>query len=212
MNKTLVSISCCLILGFSNASADGWSYKDYQEIMGAGHAIFGTKPEQQRKTAQQIDKEVVRLMVDLGLSGGKFVAFVGEDANNPVVKRKKSVYQQKQRAKRTQTNAHLQFANASYKLSGHALNKVGALARTYQIAKGQIKQITIKGHTNSIGSDKTNLILSHNRAASVRVALQQRGIPAGIIRIHGFGETQPMTGTNSAEPINRRVEYAILKR
>jgi len=213
MNKTLVGISCCLVLlGFNSASADGWDYKDYQEIMGAGHAILGTKPAQQRKMAQRTDKEVVRLMVDLGLSGGKFVAFAGEDANNPVVKRKKVVYQQKRRAKHTQTNAHLQFANASYKLNSHALNKVGALARTYQIAKGQIKQITIKGHTNSVGSDKTNLILSHNRAASVRAALQQRGIPANIIRIHGFGETQPMTGTNSSEPINRRVEYAILKR
>ena len=212
MNKTLAGISCCLFLGFSNASADGWSFKDYQEIMGAGHAILGTNPAQQRKTAQQVDKEVVRLMVDLGLSGGKFVAFAGEDANNPVIKRKKNVYQQKLRAKHTQTNAHIQFANASYKLSAHALNKVGALARTYQIAKDQIKQITIKGHTNSVGSDKTNLILSHNRAASVRAALQQRGIPANIIRIHGFGETQPMTGTNPAEPVNRRVEYAISKR
>ncbi len=212
MKKTLLGISCCLALGFSSASADGWSYKDYQEIMGAGHAILGTKPAQQRKMAQQVDREVVRLMVDLGLSGGKFVAFAGEDANNPIVKRKKAIYQQKRRAKHTQTNAHLQFANASYKLSPHALNKVGALARTYQIAKGQIKQITIKGHTNSLGSDKANLLLSHNRAASVRAALQQRGIPANVIRIHGFGETQPMAGTNPAEPVNRRVEYAILKR
>jgi len=212
MKKTLAGISCCFVLGFSNASADGWSFKDYQEIMGAGHTILGTKPAQQRKAARLVDREVVRLMVDLGLSGGKFVAFAGEDANNPVVKRKKAVYQQKRRAKHTQTNAHLQFANASYKLSSHALNKVGALARTYQIAKGQIKQITIKGHTNSVGSDKTNLILSHNRAASVRAALQQRGIPANIIRIHGFGETQPMTGTNSADSVNRRVEYAILKK
>ena len=212
MNKTLAGISCCLFLGFSNASADGWSFKDYQEIMGAGHAILGTNPAQQRKTAQQVDKEVVRLMVDLGLRGGKFVAFAGEDANNPVIKRKKNVYQQKLRAKYTQTNAHLQFANASYKLSANALNKVGALARTYQIAKDQIKQITIKGHTNSVGSDKTNMILSHNRAASVRAALQQRGIPANIIRIQGFGETQPITGTNPAEAVNRRVEYAISKR
>lgn len=212
MNKLFVGISCLAVLGFTSVSAKGWNYSDYQEIMGAGHAILGTKPAQQRQQAQVVDKEVVRLMTDLGLSGGKFVAFAGEDASDPIVKRKKSVYHAKKQARYTQTNAHLQFANASYTLNSYAMNKVEALARTYQISKGEIKQITIKGHTNSVGSDKSNLLLSHNRAASVRTALLQRGIPANLIRIHGFGETQPMTGTNSAEPINRRVEYAVQKK
>jgi len=213
MNKQMfIGLVCCLTLNVTSTYAKGWDYNDYQSIVGAGHVILGTKPAQRRKQAEVVDREVVRLMVDLGLSGGKFVAFAGEDANDPVIKRKKAVYQSKRHAKYTQTNAHLQFANASYRLNRQALNKVGALARTYQIAKNQIKQITIKGHTNSVGSDKNNLLLSHNRAASVRTALLKSGIPANLIRIHGFGETQPMRGTNAAEPVNRRVEYAIVKK
>lgn len=214
MSKILLTISCCAVfLGASSVSAKGWDYNDYQSIVGASHVILGTgSPEQQRKKAQTTDREVVRLMTELGLSGGKFVAFAGENGNDPVVKKKKAVYQAKRRAKYTQTNAHLQFANASHYLDDKALSRVDALARTYQIAKGEIKQITIKGHTNSIGSDRSNLLLSHNRAASVRKALLQRGIPANMIRVHGFGETKPMRGTNPQEAVNRRVEYAITKK
>lgn len=212
MTKVKIGFLCGLALCFSNVSAKGWDYNDYQSIVGAGHAILGTKPSQQRQQAQTTDREVVRLMTELGLGGGKFIAFAGEDHNDPIVKRKKTVYETKKRAKHTQTNAHLQFANASYVLNQQALGKVNALAQTYQIAKKQIKQITIKGHTNSIGSDRNNLLLSHNRAASVRSALLQRGIPSNLIRIHGFGETKPMTGTNPTAPVNRRVEYAIEKK
>ena len=212
MNKVLIGFSCLLTVAFSTASAKGWDFNDYNDIVGAGHIVLGTKPAEQRKIARTTDKEVVRLMTELGLKGGKFIAFAGEDASDPVIKRKKVIYQKKLRSKHTQTNAHLQFANASYRLNNQALNKVNALARTYQIAKGQIKQITIKGHTNSVGSDRNNMLLSHNRAASVRAALLKKGIPSNIIRIHGFGETKPMRGTNPVASVNRRVEYAVVKK
>ena len=205
---------CCLTLLFSGtASAKDWNYADYNSIVNAGNQLLAQEnPVQRRKHAQLVDKEVTRLMVDLGLSGGKFIAFAGDDANDPIIKKKKQIYQIKRKAKRTQTNAHLQFANASYQLNNVALKKVEALARTYQISKNEIKQITIKGHTNSIGPDRSNLLLSHNRAASVRSALLKRGVPARLIRVHGFGETEPLAGTQAEQPINRRVEYEVLKR
>jgi len=212
--KNLLLVVCGLLISSSSVFAKGWNFDDYQEIVGAGHAILGTELTQQRKQATIADKEVVRLMTELGLDGGKFVAFVafaGEGANALADKKKRAQYQARRRAKRTQTNAQLQFANASYRLDRRALNKIGSLARTYQIAKNQIKQITIKGHTNSVGSGQYNLELSHNRAASVKAALLRHGVPNNIIRIHGYGETQPLRGTNAAAPINRRVEYEVLK-
>lgn len=210
MNKLLIVISCFFLV--STAHAKGWDYADYESIVGASHILLGTNSAEQRIASQTTDKEVVRLMTELGLSGGKFIAFSGENTNDPITERKKIVYEANRKSKYTQTNAHLQFANASHALNQQALNKVNALAQTYQIAKNEIKQITIKGHTNSIGSDKNNLLLSHNRAASVRSALLQQGIPSNLIRIHGFGETKPMTGTNPTAPINRRVEYAVVKK
>jgi len=201
-----------LLLSLSSISfAKDWDYNDYNDIVNAGNQLL-KNDSQYRKQSQIVDKEVTRLMLDLGLSGGKFVAFAADDLNDPIVQKKKAIYQIKRKAKRTQTNAHLQFANASYRLDRVALKKVEALARTYQISKNQIRQITIKGHTNSIGSDRSNLLLSHNRAASVRTALLQRGVPSNLIRVQGFGETSPLTGTQPNQPVNRRVEYEVLKR
>ena len=204
-----------MALGLGSLSANAWDANDFNSIVGGNKAVTGSakvKPAQHRKRALVVDREVNRLMVDLGLAGGKFVAFAGEDVKNPVVRKRKSVYQAKRRAKRTSANSHLQFANASHQLDGRALAKVDALARTYQIAKGEIKQISINGYTNSIGSDRNNMLLSHNRASSVRAALVKKGVPANLVRFHGFGETKPMRGTNPAAPQNRRVEYEVLKK
>jgi len=214
MRKKLVIIACYVALGFGSVSANAWNANDFNTIVGGNKAVTGSnlKPSQYRKRALVADKEVNRLMVDLGLSGGKFVAFAGEDTSNPVVRKRKSVYQAKRRAKRTSANSHLQFANASYQLDSRALAKVDALARTYQIAKGEIKQISINGYTNSVGSDRDNMLLSHNRASIVRAALVRKGVPANLVRFHGFGETKPMRGINPAAPQNRRVEYEVLKK
>jgi len=214
MGKKLVIMTCYIALGFGSVSVNAWNANDFNTIVGGNKAVTGSnaKPSQHRKRALVVDKEVNRLMVDLGLGGGKFVAFAGEDVKNPVIRKRKSVYQAKRRAKRTSANSHLQFANASYQLDGRALSKVDALARTYQIAKGEIKQISINGYTNSIGSDRNNMLLSHNRASSVRAALVRKGVPANLVRFHGFGETKPMRGTNPAAPQNRRVEYEVLKK
>jgi len=214
MKKNVIVAICYAGLAFTSLSANAWNANDFNNIVGGNKAVTGStaKPSQQRKQALVVDREVNRLMVDLGLGGGKFVAFAGEDSSNPVVRKRKSVYQAKRRSKRTSTNAHLQFANASHQLDGGALKKVEALARTYQIAKGEIRQISINGYTNSIGSDKNNMLLSHNRASSVRAALIQRGIPANLLRFHGYGESKPMRGTNPAAPQNRRVEYEVLKK
>ena len=215
MKSKLVIMACYMALGLGSLSANAWDANDFNSIVGGNKAVTGSakvKPAQHRKRALVVDREVNRLMVDLGLAGGKFVAFAGEDVKNPVVRKRKSVYQAKRRAKRTSANSHLQFANASYQLDGRALAKVDALARTYQIAKGEIKQISINGYTNSIGSDRNNMLLSHNRASSVRAALVKKGVPANLVRFHGFGETKPMRGTNPAAPQNRRVEYEVLKK
>jgi len=214
MRKQFVTTACFIALGLGSVSANAWNANDFNSIVGGNKAVTGSniKPSQHRKRALVVDKEVNRLMVDLGLGGGKFVAFAGEDTSNPVIRKRKSVYQAKRHAKRTSANSHLQFENASYRLDGRAMAKVDALARTYQIAKGEIKQISINGYTNSIGSDRNNMLLSHNRASSVRAALVRKGVPANLVRFHGFGETKPMRGVNPAAPQNRRVEYEVLKK
>ncbi len=56
-----------------------------------------------------------------------------------------------------------------------------------------------------------NLRLSLRRAEAVRAELVRDGIAAGVIDVHGFGDTHLLvaTGPNAREPQNRRVEIVL---
>ena len=56
-----------------------------------------------------------------------------------------------------------------------------------------------------------NLHLSLRRAEAVRGELIRDGVPAGIIAVHGYGDTHLLvaTGPNVREPQNRRVEIVL---
>lgn len=71
--------------------------------------------------------------------------------------------------------------------------------------------IELHGHTDSIGSNQSNLILSKNRVTSVRNYLIKKGIAASRMGILFFGENKPVT-TNTIEQgraQNRRVEVKV---
>lgn len=53
-----------------------------------------------------------------------------------------------------------------------------------------IKDITVIGHTDPIGTAESNLVLSRERADAVKTYLVSRGIPAAVITAEGRGETQ----------------------
>lgn len=69
--------------------------------------------------------------------------------------------------------------------------------------------VTITGHTDGVGNDAVNQVLSHNRAAAVRdYFVGQASIPSSRFAIKGLGKTQPVAD-NATEPgrqRNRRVE------
>ncbi len=74
-------------------------------------------------------------------------------------------------------------------------------------------QIGIEGHTDNVGSDEFNLILSENRAKAVYNYLVNNGIDANRLQYKGFGESNPIA-TNETEEgraMNRRTEFVILK-
>lgn len=72
--------------------------------------------------------------------------------------------------------------------------------------------ISIEGHTDNVGSDEFNLILSENRAKAVYNYLVNNGIDSNRLQYKGFGETTPIA-TNETEEgraMNRRTEFVIL--
>jgi OOP family OmpA-OmpF porin len=81
----------------------------------------------------------------------------------------------------------------------------------YLKLKPSIK-IEIAGHTDSEGNDDANMLLSENRAITVKNYLIKNGIASTRIQTKAYGETQPIA-TNETEEgrsKNRRITINIL--
>jgi peptidoglycan-associated lipoprotein len=72
--------------------------------------------------------------------------------------------------------------------------------------------VTIEGHTDSIGTSEYNLALGERRANSVRMYLASRGIAAGRMRTVSFGEERPIATNNTAagRAMNRRAHLLVV--
>lgn len=87
------------------------------------------------------------------------------------------------------------------------LNRVGQAIAFFPNAG-----ISVEGHTDSYGSDATNLKLSLQRAEAVKSHLTETlGIAATRIESRGYGESQPVATneTEAGRSRNRRIEIII---
>ncbi len=73
-------------------------------------------------------------------------------------------------------------------------------------------KIVIEGHTDSVGDDNSNLILSEERANAVYNYLVEKGINKNRLKVKGYGEKKPVAGndTEAGKKQNRRVQFKIL--
>lgn len=72
-------------------------------------------------------------------------------------------------------------------------------------------EITIFGHTDSIGSERYNLKLSAERARAIEKLLRKDDPTLDRIQVQYFGDNKPLINSGTrAEPRNRRVEVMIL--
>ena len=80
-----------------------------------------------------------------------------------------------------------------------------------EIAKRPIPDVIVIGHTDSVGNDAANDVLSRQRAEVVRAAFAARGLAADKVVTVGRGkrELAVPTGDGVAEPRNRRVEILV---
>ena len=71
--------------------------------------------------------------------------------------------------------------------------------------------IHITGHTDAVGTDEANQILSEGRANAVRADLIKRGVAAERMTAEGKGEKEPVADNDTEEgrQLNRRVEFVI---
>ena len=74
--------------------------------------------------------------------------------------------------------------------------------------------IEIQGHTDSTGSEATNLDLGRRRAESVRLYLNRaHGVPLHRTSVISYGESEPIAdnGTPDGRAQNRRVSLVVLE-
>ena len=74
-------------------------------------------------------------------------------------------------------------------------------------------KLELQGHTDNIGKDKENQILSENRAKEVYNYLINNGISASRLSYKGFGPSRPIASneTEAGRAKNRRTVFVILE-
>lgn len=72
-------------------------------------------------------------------------------------------------------------------------------------------RIEVEGHTDDVGSDASNLVLSEDRAKAVVDFLRKRKVEQERIAWKGYGETKPLLPNNNEanRALNRRVEFRV---
>ncbi len=85
------------------------------------------------------------------------------------------------------------------------------LDKTASLLINKSIKLKLAGHTDNIGSDEANLLLSKNRAEAVMNYLISKGVNPVSIEAIGYGEKMPIASNKTAggRQLNRRVEFLI---
>jgi len=92
------------------------------------------------------------------------------------------------------------------------LDSAGLLDRLVETAlRCPATNIEIAGHTDSIGGDTANKILSEKRAQAVADYLVRAGLSPERLTAVGYGSTQPIASddTDEGKMQNRRIEFVV---
>jgi outer membrane protein OmpA-like peptidoglycan-associated protein/opacity protein-like surface antigen len=121
----------------------------------------------------------------------------------PVVKKSRTIH------KTLAGGSH--FASSSASLTYEGRNALNRLANDLLNDQVVIHNISIVGHTDSVGSTQSNQRLSEQRANSVANYLASRGLNRRLMTVLGRGESQPIASNVNASgrAQNRRVNIVV---
>lgn len=107
------------------------------------------------------------------------------------------------------TLGDLLFDTGKSDLKGGAATKLGGLSAF--LNKYPDRTVIIEGHTDNVGSEDSNLLLSQRRADSVKSYLLNQGVAPNRIAASGKGEASPVATNDTAfgRQKNRRVDIII---
>ena len=109
----------------------------------------------------------------------------------------------------TLNNIFFEYAKA--RITPSSMGEIRQVARF--LRRNDSIRIELAGHTDSIGTRRSNLVLSRERARAVRNSLIELGVDAGRIEAKGYGETRPVADntTPAGRARNRRVVFTVLE-
>lgn len=101
------------------------------------------------------------------------------------------------------------FDTDSYELKPSSRAELDKLAELLLANRGV--KVEIGGHTDSVGGEADNQVLSERRAGAVVTYLEEKGIEAHRLTSKGYGESKPVATNETAEgrAKNRRTEMKI---
>jgi len=100
------------------------------------------------------------------------------------------------------------FETGSWQLSSEQVDRLSVIAENLNrvIERNPREVFLVEGHTDAVGSDEDNLLLSDRRAESVAVALTvQFNVPPENLVTQGYGKRYLKVQTSGPEEANRRV-------
>lgn len=112
----------------------------------------------------------------------------------------------------TRLDLHIRFAFGSADLTDQARANLDVVGKAFIRPELVDNTFTIAGHTDDVGSDDANELLSGVRAEAVRrYLLAKHGVAAQRLRTAAYGKTRPMEPnvSDAARAMNRRVEFQL---
>jgi outer membrane protein OmpA-like peptidoglycan-associated protein len=105
----------------------------------------------------------------------------------------------------------IQFVTGSSTLTAASKTMIKEGAKLLNSDDFKNLKVEVRGHTDDVGKDESNMRLSQNRANAVMAELVKNGVASSRITAVGFGETMPIADnkTSAGRAQNRRVAFDV---